>query len=40
MLIIDNISRLDVVAKNGRKVYENVFSMDVFEKNVKKYWKI
>ena len=38
MLIADNFSRIDVIAKNGRKVYEEQFSMQVFEKNVKYYW--
>lgn len=38
MLIADNFNRLDVIAKNGRKVYEEVFSVQVFEKNVRDYW--
>lgn len=38
MLIADNFSRLDVIAKNGRKVYEEVFSVQVFERNIRDYW--
>lgn len=38
MLVADNIERLHVISRNGRKVYEEVFSMEVFEKNVRKYW--
>lgn len=38
MLIVDNFERLSVIAQNGRRVYEENFSVDVFEKNVRKYW--
>ena len=38
MLVVDNMERLGVVAANGRKVYEQVFSIETFEKNVRKYW--
>ena len=39
MLIIDNFERLNVIAQNGRKIYEKIFSMKVFEENVSQYWK-
>lgn len=39
MLIIDNIDRLDLLAWNGRMIYEQYYSMEAFEENVKKYWK-
>lgn len=39
MLIIDNFDRLNVIAQNGRKVYEENFAMDVFEKNVREHWE-
>lgn len=38
MLIADNFDKLEVIARNGRKVYEENFSMEVFEKNIRKYW--
>lgn len=38
MLVVDNMKRLGVVAANGRKVYEEVYAMETFEKNVRKYW--
>ena len=38
MLIVDNFEKLNVIALNGRKVYEENYSMDVFEKNVRKIW--
>lgn len=38
MLVADNIERLGVVAANGRKVYEDIYSMETLEKNVRKYW--
>lgn len=38
MLIIDNIGRLSVIEQNGRKIYEKDFCMEVFGKNVEKYW--
>lgn len=38
MLIIHNFDRLEVIAKKGRNVYEKNFSMEVFERNVRKYW--
>lgn len=40
MLVVDNMERLGVVAANGRKVYERVFSMETFEKNVRCYWGV
>lgn len=38
MLIIDNFERVNIIAQNGRKVYDEHFSMRVFEENVKNYW--
>lgn len=40
MLVIDNINRLGQVAHNGRKIYEEVFSMESFEKRVNKIWEL
>ncbi len=40
MLVVDNFDRLGVIAQNGRKVYEEHYSMQVFEKTVKEYWQV
>lgn len=39
MLVIDNIGKLEAIARNGRNVFEKQFSMEVFEDNVKRYWQ-
>lgn len=40
MLVISDFDNLEFIGKNGRKVYEEIFSENIFEKNVKKIFDI